>query len=224
MQDIWIQKSFAPVKKLLPGFIWQPLRRIASGLMVPALFSIRSGHFRSALLAAPVGKDGTPLPWYCYPCIDFLSARDFSDKRILEFGGGNSTLWWAKRAASVLTFEGNEGWAERIKKDAPSNACINFVSDAETKNIRVKDSFDVVIVDGLDRGKALEIAVDVVTETGAIICDNSDRYNYQKHVPKAFSRVDFHGYVPGVVNPQATSIYFKDGCFLFSPEVLLCVD
>lgn len=35
-----------------------------------------------------IGKNGEPLPWYTYPCIEYLDNLDFSKKCILEFGGG----------------------------------------------------------------------------------------------------------------------------------------
>ncbi|MGC1360796.1 MAG: hypothetical protein WA826_06450, partial [Silvibacterium sp.] len=64
---------------------------------------------------AAVSKNGEPIPWYTYPIIDFLSDRDFKNKNILEFGGGQSTLWWAKRARRVVTFEGKREWHDRIR-------------------------------------------------------------------------------------------------------------
>lgn len=35
-----------------------------------------------------IDKDANPLPWYTYPCIEYLNNIDFSHKQVLEFGGG----------------------------------------------------------------------------------------------------------------------------------------
>lgn len=222
MRDIWIQKSFAPLKKALPAAVWQPIRRLVTGLLVPALFSIRSGHFKSALRAAPVSRDGTPIPWYTYPCNDFLAARDFSKRQVLEFGGGHSTLWWARKAASVLTFDESADWCRHLQALVPRNAAVHYVALQDTPSIqdRLPGKFDVAVVDGLDRGPAVEMAIEALTADGALICDNSEAYDYQRHLRgRGLSRVDFFGYAAGVVNPQATSIYFRDRCFLFDADV-----
>ncbi|MFT6408402.1 MAG: hypothetical protein ACJAQ6_001820 [Arenicella sp.] len=50
-----------------------------------------------------VARDVSAIPWYTYPSIDFLKFRDFSNKTVLEFGGGQSTLWRASKASSVVT-------------------------------------------------------------------------------------------------------------------------
>src|SRR5688572_13130708 len=123
-----IQRAFAPFKAYLPKWIWSPIRNVATALLTPALFSYRSGHFRSSLKRAAVSKDGRPLPWYTYPCIDFLKARSFNDKSVLEFGGGHSTLWWAARAKDVVTIDGNAGWYERLKSQVPANVDLHHVS------------------------------------------------------------------------------------------------
>lgn len=80
-------------------------RRVAIAALSPFKFATDTSHVRSALRGYPTDKDGGPVPWYTYPAVDFLSMLDFSDARVCEYGGGQSTLWWAARAKSVLSIE-----------------------------------------------------------------------------------------------------------------------
>ena len=57
-----------------------------------------------------VDRDGNPLPWYTYPAIEYLSQFDYGEKTIFEFGCGYSSLFWAERAAKVISIEDNPEW------------------------------------------------------------------------------------------------------------------
>src|SRR5277367_2425854 len=115
------QRSFAPAKKYLPRAIWSPLRAVATALITPVRFSATTGHWRSSLRMAAQDTAGEPTPWYTYPAIDFLARRDFSERNVLEFGGGQSTLWWSKRARSVLTIEEDIVWFESLRSRIAGN-------------------------------------------------------------------------------------------------------
>src|SRR5262245_4561702 len=81
--------------------VFDVLRRVGTAILTPILFTVHQGHFRSALARKAVDATGHPLPWYTYPAIQFLSAKDFCGRRVLEFGAGQSTLWWSARAGQV---------------------------------------------------------------------------------------------------------------------------
>ena len=72
-----------------------------------------------------VDKKGDPIPWYTYPAIDFLLLRDYRDKNILEFGSGQSTLWWAARAKFVLSLE-EDPHSVRRNIEASTKQCGNM--------------------------------------------------------------------------------------------------
>lgn len=230
MTQTVIQKVFAPVKEYLPGWISKPIRSLATAVLTPLLFSYRSGHFLSSFKISAVSKKGEPIPWYTYPCIDFLTQRSFSNKKILEFGGGQSSLWWAHRAESVLTFEGNQQWYSKINQLMPENvdlrlvsmrdraSCVSDIRAIISENPDIK--YDVVVIDGLYREQMIDIAKDVVADQGVIVVDNADGYDiYQGFMDTSLNRVDFFGYAPGVVLPHSTSIYFSAGSDLFSPKI-----
>lgn len=224
MSKTIIQKNFSWFKRNLPSFITQPIRAFATGILTPIRFSVNSGHFKSSLKNKAIDKNGKHIPWYSYPAIDLLMQKDFKGKRILEFGGGQSTIWWANRAEQVKSFEGNKAWFDYIKGLMPDNATLIFADDSSAENcitsvnkhLKEDELFDIIIIDGLWRYELCEVAMKHLNKDGAIIADNSESYDFQKaFANSSMQRVDFYGYSPGVVLKQGTSILFKDHCFLF---------
>ncbi len=227
MTQTAIQRAFAPLKRCLPNWVSNPIRSVATAVLGPILAAHRTGYFRSAFKMAAVSKTGQPLPWYTYPSIDFLKHRSYEGKIILECGGGQSTLWWAKRARHVVSFEGDGAWYEKIKRQMPSNVDLFHVS-METKEINVSEvtrtleamphsKYDVIVIDGLYRSAMIPIALSRLSDDGIVICDNAEGYGfYEGFKDSGLWRVDFFGNAPGVVLPHATSIYFRpSSCFIF---------
>lgn len=205
---------------------YKPIRGIGTAIVGPILAAHRTGYFRSSIRMSAQSRNGEPLPWYTYPSIDFLNHRNFDNKKVLEFGGGQSTLWWAGKAKRVITLEGDQQWYEKLKLKIPGNVDLNYVSmeDREKNISQVKDSlsakkiskYDVIVIDGLYRFEMINIAVSYLADNGVIICDNAEGYGfYEGFEGSGLSRVDFFGNAPGVVLPHATSIYFRSNSFVF---------
>src|SRR5262245_61229785 len=110
----WIQRSFAPLRRALPTPLAGFIRSTVTAAFAPGWNAYRLGHTRSAFADKAVDRLGKPLPWYTYPCIQFLENQSFVGQRVLEFGAGQSTLWWAERAVSVTAFENDREWIERL--------------------------------------------------------------------------------------------------------------
>jgi hypothetical protein len=88
-----------------------------------------------------------------------------------------------------------------------------------------KGYFDVIVVDGVARCLCLFLAVEYISESGIIILDNSDRWQYndlQKYLiqEKGFQRLDFHGLSPMVTIGTTTSIFFKNTDFLIETKIM----
>ncbi len=73
-----------------------------------------------------IDKDGNPIPWYTYPAIEYLENLDMTDKRVLEWGSGNSSLFWAKRAKEVISIENDKEWFEKINAKKLPNQTIYY--------------------------------------------------------------------------------------------------
>src|SRR5690554_2742040 len=93
-----------------------------STLKCLGILEMRLGHRASSLAGRPVDAAGLPIPWYTYPAIEYLSALDFRNCAVLEWGCGNSTLFWAARAKTVLSIENDPKWHDEMKQQAPANA------------------------------------------------------------------------------------------------------
>lgn len=196
------------------------LKNWARAIYAPVSLSVGSGHLRSAITGKPVDRHGEPIPWLTYPIIDFLSARDFSQRAILEWGAGHSTLWWSKRAKSVVAYETDREWYEWLKRRVPSNVDIRLTSlDSASFNDAELTSYDVIVVDGAgERAARLQASIPHLAEFGAFIIDNTNDDKYSPMVGKlksiGFSEIDFHGYIPGAAHRCTTSLLFRDRCFL----------
>lgn len=223
-----IQKNFKLVKLILPNFLSSWVRIITTAFVTPIRFSINSGHFKSSFKQKAVDKNSAPLPWYSYPAIEFLKTKDFSDKTVLEFGSGQSTLWWAKVAKSVKTFEKDEQWYRSLKGTIPINTQIVHLTNqdehktlSEIEDTLTKENlkYDVIIIDGLYRKQLCKISIQFMKVGGIIITDNSEGYGFKEAFDETeFKRVDFHGFSPGVILKQATSIFFKSDSFIFNND------
>jgi predicted O-methyltransferase YrrM len=225
---MFVHRLAASARKILPELVVAPIRRIATAMLTPVAWSYHTGHFRSALKGVAVDRDGQPLIWYTYAAIEFLRYKDFTGKRVLEFGAGQSTLWWAARASEVISFEDNAAWYERLLSQMPQNVSLRLISSpAPTKEICFASGpFDIIVIDGLGRLECAQVSADLLTDDGAILFDNSEGTwggDHDGSYPiidllhaAGFSRIDFYGWCPGGIAPSCTSLFFKNRCFLLS--------
>jgi len=174
-------------------------------------------------------SDGTPIPWYTYPTIDFLAQRNFEDRNVLEFGGGQSTLWWSMRARSVLTIEDNSDWYAWLNSQIGANVALHHIpftgaTETITAVRKVIDAhpirtFDVIIIDGHLRRIGTELAFSYLAPSGALLIDDSEKYGYDKIRYRDCRRVDFYGFAPGVILRRCTSLVFVEDCFLLKADI-----
>src|SRR5436190_10530124 len=225
------------LQKMLPLSAYTFLRNLASAFLTPILFSNRTGHFPRSLRARALDRHGHPIPWYTYPAFEFLAGKDYTGKRILEFGAGHSTLWWMQRAAEVIGIEGSEAWVGILQTRVAKNVTLHLMRSAndDLRPLLKGRQFDLIVIDGPDgtgcnRAQAAQYIIDLnlLATGGAIIFDDSEgsfdtpgnewqrsaeNINYfRKH---GFQRVDFFGYAPAQLQWRCTSIFFKHPCFLF---------
>jgi hypothetical protein len=201
--------SIAPLLKIvLPRSIWRSIRAVGTGLITPVRFSIQTGHWKSSIHQAAMAASGSAIPWYTYPTIDFLAQRNFIGKNVLEFGGGQSTRWWAARAKSVITVEEDRDWYEKLRLEIGSNVTLHHVP------------FDVIITDGHLRRELVALAFDNLAPNGAIILDNSEGYEFYEEIKeRECRRIDFFGFAPGVSRRHCTSLVYSGDCFLLNPSI-----
>lgn len=72
------------------------------------------GWARSVDQDAAVNIEG-PIPWYTYPAITELARITPATARVFEYGSGNSSLWWRRHAAEVVSVEHDPVWHKHSK-------------------------------------------------------------------------------------------------------------
>jgi predicted O-methyltransferase YrrM len=135
-------------------------------------------------------RSGTPeRPWIVPAAIGWLRRNIRRDWSILELGSGRSTVWFARRAGRVVSFEDNEFWLERTRERLTDEGLDAEVRLAPVESLpgevaRFEDeSFDLVVVDFLEsprvtRIDALRPALAKVRPGGHLLLDDSDRPGY----------------------------------------------
>src|SRR5437870_895308 len=112
LQRLYRSPVAAPVRPML--------RRLRRSMLMPQhwrkawrlfrILNFQYGYLRSVAADTPLDADSEPRPWYTYPAIEYLKQIDFRRKAIFEYGCGHSTLFWATRAARVVSIEHNPAW------------------------------------------------------------------------------------------------------------------
>ena len=101
--------------------------------------------------------------------------------RVLELGGGGSTVFFSRRAKKVITLEHNPDWVDRIKEALPTPSNVKIVQDTEEKLLdyvekRPDGYYDIVLVDSgpnyVSRAKMLKASAIKVKRYGWLIIDN----------------------------------------------------
>ena len=180
-----------------------------------------SGWTKSLRSKKPLDAAGRPLPWYSYPFIHFLEQkleRGIKGKlRIFEFGSGNSTLWWATQALTVVSVEDNRGWYEYVQKGKPANVTYKLAEGEEAyvgSLLEDPDPFDVIIIDGSHRDRCIAQALRKLAPEGVLIIDNSDwdslAQSLRQLEQQGFRQLEFYGLGPMNGHPWGTSVLYRD--------------
>ncbi len=160
---------------------------------------------------ASVDVSERAIPWYTFPCIRHLASveRRLTGLTLFEYGGGQSTLYFAKHCKEVVTVEHSKEWHSALIKVVPANVDLRHIGltvDGEyAKSIAgLGKKFDIICIDGRDRVNCLKRALPHLNEGGVIIFDDADREEYRSGLDWAltegFTRKYFKGLSPGDLN------------------------
>jgi hypothetical protein len=180
-------------------------------------YLLETGWFESFKSCESVDREMTPLPWFTYSAIDFIKERLDKNIDILEFGSGNSTLFFAERVHNIVSIEHNVFYYNKILLKKPNNVEMKNVSDSTSedylKQLPHNSKFDIIIIDGLYRNECLINSINYIAEPGVIILDDSERSDYKPGISflidKGFKQLSFSGVAPGIFFKKCTSIFYK---------------
>ncbi len=176
------------------------------------------GWFKALNTYSPIDNNGEAIPWVTYSFIDFVAERIKNDHTIFEFGSGNSTLYYARKAKKVVSVEHDKAWFEKISATAPSNAEMIFCElepngDYSRKPSSLPEKFDIIIVDGRDRVNCCYNSLMALSESGVVVLDDSERIKYNDarlfFQKEGFKELSFSGISPGLFYKKATSVFYK---------------
>lgn len=171
------------------------------------------------------------VPWISFSALHFLSRHVRPHHRVFEYGGGGSTLWFARRAASVLTMESHPDWHRTLTTTLASHALTNAICEYHPLSGDTPDQFadapffrriesatwDIILVDcycghsasryGFTRPFALELAFRQLNPGGIIVLDDSWMFKEFLGARPGWRITDFIGPGPCRYGVTSTAIF-----------------
>ena len=115
-----------------------------------------------------------PIPWFPFNATRAIARLLQPTWRVVEFGSGMSTVWLARRVASVHSVEHDRHWHELVSARMPGNVELTLAEENPAAVLEAHDDLDFVIVDGMDRNGCMRAAIPKVRPGGWIYLDNTD--------------------------------------------------
>ncbi len=199
------------VKQILSYALPRPIKAILRNYWI---LSVEFGQYRSIRDLESVDANGQPVPWFCYPAIEYIRQLDLSDKLLFEWGSGNSTRFWAQKCHRVVSVENDEAWHQKMKPLLPANVAYQLVQDLSLYPKAIheyEEDFDIIVVDGRCRQECVIEALKKLKDDGMVILDNSERYGQTSAMLRAADliEVDMAGFGPINNYTTTTSFYFR---------------
>jgi 16S rRNA G966 N2-methylase RsmD len=196
-------------------------KKIAKAILTPISFSFKTGHFWSAMAGKSMDSNRNPIPMLTYPALEVLASMDLAKVSILEFGSGQSSIYFDQRVKKLTSIESSPQWARYVRNNTSSK--VNLYVCPEKKDFKlvqkkiVNKQFDIVLIDGVpykggDRMEAANLTLNLANNPKLVIVDNSDLRQCLPII-NAFEinnyiRADFIGYSPKAYHKQSTSFFF----------------
>ena len=139
---------------------------------------------------------------------------------VFEWGAGSSTIWLAGRVAAVTSCENDERWLAALRERVAANVRLIHEPRVETGDyarapLALGERFQIVVIDGRDRNRCAASAVQILTDDGVIVWDNTEREEYRTGIEavmqRGFRRIDFEGLAPITPKLARTTILYRDG-------------
>ncbi|MEJ2883714.1 FkbM family methyltransferase [Pedobacter sp. GR22-6] len=176
------------------------------------------GWFDAFKTKSAIDHEGKPIAWVTYSFIDFIKDRISKKHDIFEFGSGNSTIFYAEKAAEVYSVEHDKEWFEKSSKiNLPNIKMIHCELQPDGDYARTAANsgkkFHIIIVDGRDRVNCCKQSLSALTEDGIVVLDDSEREIYAEahrfFKANGFKHLPFTGMAPGVITSKCTSVFYR---------------
>ena len=135
----------------------------------------------SKTAAKVIGRSTMTKPWIPYAARNKIAQIMRPDWKVIEFGSGVSTLWYAARCDQLTSIEHDESWYGEVRgRLSEARTSVDYRLRALTEDLYadVSDfsdkSIDFCIVDGEFRLACIEAVYPKIKSGGYIYLDNSD--------------------------------------------------
>jgi len=144
-------------------------------------------------------------PWMAQAAIRKYESLLFEGVKVLELGSGNSTAWLISHGAEVISYEHNETWYSQglnVFKGVSQGELRHFPHYYEQIACLEPSSYDICVVDGIDRGLCVKAIIDnnLLKPDGILIFDDSERRWFSPEYTEAcelieqtFSHIEYIG-------------------------------
>lgn len=174
----------------------------------------QAGWFRSRA-GGIVDGECEALPWYCYAATQHLASIAKPWWRVIEYGLGSSTLWWAARVAHITAIEHDPVWVEKFEHRLPPNVSLEFIDQLDPRYkdrlLEEPENYDLISVDGKRRNSVVKRAAAASKLGGFLLFDDSQKVRYAKPLKKlrnrGFEQSDFWGPKPLQAYSGKTSLF-----------------
>jgi predicted O-methyltransferase YrrM len=135
-------------------------------------------------------KKNPDLPWLTSGSISLIDNLIKKSDKMIEFGSGRSTAWFAKRVDELTSVETDQFWYEKVKIDLKAYKNTNLIfldGDIEFRNLisTIDDnSIDISLIDGAYRDLCANLLIDKMKSGGVMIIDNANWFLFN---PNTFS-------------------------------------
>lgn len=158
-------------------------------------------------------------PWWVWEATRFLDSRLAPSDRVLEVGGGNSTLWLAERCGLVASIEESTEWGGHIRREAERRGLKNVMlhggpSQDVFRILFQAHRWDVVIIDGPRDRLAIFRTLMRGAQAGGprlVVYDDTDRVANRPALKSAhgFDAKSFRGFKPQTLQACETTVFVQ---------------
>ena len=165
-----------------------------------------------------------PTPFLSTDAVSFLDSIALPNMRVLELGGGNSTLWFLIKGVEITTIEHSREWASHVldhianSMDLANQKRLHLHTMEGKETIAFIESLpdnsqDIILVDcdntHTKRTSCIQAAISKVRKGGWLVLDNSDApVNWAGvDLMSDRNRIRFTGYTYMSLNVTQTSFW-----------------
>lgn len=117
--------------------------------------------------------------------VAFIDSKINKRSRVMEIGSGSSTIWFARRAEKVISYENVRLYYDMVKtildQHGIKNVELHFKPTYPAEGIiGDKESFDFILIDGRGRVKNSRACISLLKPGGYFILDDSNRKQYHQ--------------------------------------------